>query len=77
LRYLPGTRGLGVLFRKSSFLLLSVFSDVDWANNSDNRRSTSGFAKNLDQIYLRGVLVNKPQYLDHALRLNTRRSLIL
>jgi hypothetical protein len=35
--YLHGTRGLGVLFHNSSSLLLSVFSDVDWASNSDDR----------------------------------------
>jgi hypothetical protein len=43
-RYLHGTRGLGVLFHKSSSLLLSVFSDVDWAGNFDDRRSIGGFA---------------------------------
>jgi hypothetical protein len=44
LRYLHGTCGLGVLIRRSSSLLLSAFSDVDWAGNVDDRCSTGGFA---------------------------------
>jgi hypothetical protein len=44
LRYLHGTCGLGILIRRSSMLLLSAFSDVDWAGNMDDRCSTSGFA---------------------------------
>jgi hypothetical protein len=44
LRYLHGTCGLGILSRRSSSLLLSAFSDADWAGNVDDRRSTGGFA---------------------------------
>jgi hypothetical protein len=43
LRYLHGTIGLGVNIRRSSSLLLSVFSDADWADGADDRRSTGGF----------------------------------
>jgi hypothetical protein len=41
--YQHGTCGLGILIRRSSSLLLSAFSDVDWAGNVDDKRSTSGF----------------------------------
>jgi hypothetical protein len=40
LRYLHGTNGLGV---KISSMLLSAFSDADWAGNIDDRHLTGGF----------------------------------
>ena len=43
LRYINGTRTLGLTFQKSSSTLLSAFSDADWAGDMDDRRST-GFA---------------------------------
>jgi hypothetical protein len=42
--YLHGMRGLGILIRRSSSLLLSAFSNVDWAGNVDDRHSIGGFA---------------------------------
>jgi hypothetical protein len=42
--YLHGTRGLGIQIHPSQSMLLSAFSDVDWANNVDDRRSTGDFA---------------------------------
>jgi hypothetical protein len=42
--YLHGTRGLGIQICKSDSLLLSAFSDADWAGNADDRQSTGGFA---------------------------------
>jgi hypothetical protein len=44
LRYIKGTVGLGLTFRKSSSTLVSAFSDADWAGCVDDRRSTGGFA---------------------------------
>lgn len=44
LRYLCGTLGYGLYLRRSPSLFLSAFSDADWAGNSDDRRSTGGFA---------------------------------
>jgi hypothetical protein len=44
LRYLHGTCVLDILIRRSSSLLLSTFSDVDWGGNVDDSRSTDGFA---------------------------------
>lgn len=44
LRYLKYTRGMSLSISKSSSMVLSCFSDVDWAGCSDDRRSTGGFA---------------------------------
>jgi hypothetical protein len=44
LRYVSGTTSLGLTFRKSSFTLVSAFSDADWAGCVEDRRSTGGFA---------------------------------
>ena len=35
---------MGLSIRKSPSMLLSCFSDADWAGCSDDRRSTGGFA---------------------------------
>ncbi|KAK1650639.1 hypothetical protein QYE76_068444 [Lolium multiflorum] len=44
LRYIKGTADTGLRIRKSPSMLLSVFTDADWAGNADDRRSTGGFA---------------------------------
>ena len=44
LRYLRYTEGLGLQIVKSSSLLVSAYSDADWAGCADDRRSTGGFA---------------------------------
>jgi histone deacetylase 1/2 len=44
LRYVSGTTSLGLTFGKSSSILVSAFSDADWAGCVDDRRSTGGFA---------------------------------
>ena len=44
LRYVHGTIGCGLTFVPSSSLVLSAFSDADWAGCSDDRKSTGGFA---------------------------------
>ena len=44
LRYINGTIQLGITFIKSPSILLSAFSDADWAGCMDDRRSTGGFA---------------------------------
>jgi histone deacetylase 1/2 len=44
LRYIHGTRTVGLTFQRSSSTLLSAFSDVDWAGDLDYRPSTGGFA---------------------------------
>jgi histone deacetylase 1/2 len=44
LRYLKQCTKLGLKIHKSSFTLVSAFSDADWAGSTDDRRSTGGFA---------------------------------
>jgi histone deacetylase 1/2 len=44
LRYIKGTTDIGLRIRKSPSMLLSVFTDADWAGSADDRRSTGGFA---------------------------------
>jgi hypothetical protein len=41
--YIKHTLGIGLKFFKSSSMILSAFSDVDWVGCSDNRKSTRGF----------------------------------
>ena len=43
LRYIKGTIKLGLSFGKSESMLVSAFSDADWAGCVDDRRSTGGF----------------------------------
>jgi histone deacetylase 1/2 len=44
LRYVRHTVSHGLHIRPASSRLLSAFSDADWAGNSDDRRSTGGYA---------------------------------
>jgi hypothetical protein len=43
-RYLKQSTRVGLKIEKSKSLLVSGFSDVDWAGCFDDRRSTGGFA---------------------------------
>jgi hypothetical protein len=42
-RYLKGSPGRGLLFRRDAQLQLLGFTDADWAGCLDSRRSTSGY----------------------------------
>lgn len=44
LRYLQHTMAFGLFIRPCKSVLVSAFSDVDWAGSVDDRRSTGGFA---------------------------------
>nr|AAK02020.2 Putative gag-pol polyprotein [Oryza sativa]AAP52036.1 retrotransposon protein, putative, Ty1-copia subclass [Oryza sativa Japonica Group] len=44
LRYVKGTLGLGLKVEKSSSNIVSAYSDADWADCLDDKRSTGGFA---------------------------------
>jgi histone deacetylase 1/2 len=44
LRYVRGTLSMGLKIRKSTSMMISAFSDADWAGCVDDRRSTGGFA---------------------------------
>ncbi|XP_075521117.1 secreted RxLR effector protein 161-like [Primulina tabacum] len=43
LRYLKGSIGKGILFRKTTDRRTRVYSDADWAGSTTDRRSTSGY----------------------------------
>ncbi|XP_051211845.1 secreted RxLR effector protein 161-like [Lolium perenne] len=53
LRYVKMTSDHGLSLRPSSASLLSAISDADWAGDSDNRRSTGGYA-----IFFGGNLID-------------------
>ena len=42
-RYLKGTLGKGLMFRKQDNLQIEVYSNADWAGSSIDRRSTSNY----------------------------------
>jgi hypothetical protein len=70
LRYVKGTINLGLKISPSKSMLVSAFSDADWAGCVDNRRSTGGFA-----VYLGGNLISwsarkQPRYPDQAQKQN-------
>jgi len=52
LRYLKGTPGRGLWFRKNGHLDLEGYCDADWASCKDDRRSTSGYC-----VFVGGNLV--------------------
>lgn len=52
LRYLKGTPGKGLFFKKSEQRGIAVYTDADWARSVTDRRSTSGYC-----MFLWGNLV--------------------
>jgi hypothetical protein len=52
MRYLKGTPGRGLWFRKNGHLDLEGYYDADWASSKDYRRSTSGYC-----VFMGGNLV--------------------
>ncbi|KAM6556207.1 hypothetical protein CsatB_003226 [Cannabis sativa] len=53
LRYLKGTPGKGLMFRKTLNKDLQIYTDADWAGSLTDRRSTSGYCS-----YVWGNLVS-------------------
>ena len=43
LRYLQGTKGLMLTYRRSDSLHIERYSDLDFAGDVDDRKSTSGY----------------------------------
>ena len=43
LRYLKGSPGTGILFKRNGHLKVEAYTDADWAGNLGDRRSTSGY----------------------------------
>jgi histone deacetylase 1/2 len=71
LRYVKGTSDVGLRIMKSSSMLISGFSDADWAGDIDDRRSTSGLLFSMDLILYHGVLESNPQFHGRVPKLNT------
>ena len=44
MRYLKGTKEYGLYYKKNDKFELRAYTDVDWAGNIDDRKSTSGGA---------------------------------
>jgi hypothetical protein len=53
LRYLKGSPGKGLWFKKNGHLTVDGYSDADWASCLDDRRSTSGYC-----VFVGGNLVS-------------------
>ncbi|XP_070667379.1 uncharacterized mitochondrial protein AtMg00810-like [Malus domestica] len=43
LRYLKGSPGKGILFKRNNHLRVEGYTDADWTDSIDDRRSTSGY----------------------------------
>lgn len=43
LRYLKGSPGKGLLFKRSSDFILSAFVDSDWGKYTSSRKSVTGY----------------------------------
>ena len=43
LRYLKGSPGRGLFFKKSDGKKVEIYTDADWAGSTDDRRSTTGY----------------------------------
>ncbi|RVW61479.1 Retrovirus-related Pol polyprotein from transposon RE1 [Vitis vinifera] len=43
LRYLKGSPGRGLFFKKSDSKKVEIYTDADWAGAADDRRSTTGY----------------------------------
>jgi hypothetical protein len=60
MRYLQGTPDYGLLLRRSSGSDLVVYTDADWADCPDTRRSTLGYVVFLGQLgFLIGQAANR------------------
>jgi outer membrane protein OmpA-like peptidoglycan-associated protein len=43
LKYLKDTPGKGLFFRKNGHINISGYTDTDWANDHNDRRSTTSY----------------------------------
>ena len=59
LRYVSGTKDMGLLYQIGVAEQLVSYMDADWAGNTDDRRSTFGFAFSLGSTAI--SLSNKKQ----------------
>ncbi|XP_028078567.1 uncharacterized protein LOC114280407 [Camellia sinensis] len=75
--YLKGTLFHGLHYFASSSLKLRAFSNADWAGNSTDRRSTTGFCFFLGILFLLGAARSNLSLLALVQKLNTELLLIL
>jgi hypothetical protein len=69
LRYLKGTKDVELIYRKDTDgLKMSAVSDADWAGNTDNSRSTSGFGVKLNK---RSATISWNSKLQNTIALST------
>ncbi|KAK2991021.1 hypothetical protein RJ640_005503 [Escallonia rubra] len=47
MRYVKGSLGYGLMYKKGGNFLLSGFSDADWAGDENDRHSTTGYCFNM------------------------------
>ena len=76
LRYIFGTLGRGLLIRPGD-LELWGFSDSDWANDKNDRKSTSGFLIFLGPNLISWCTKKNPRSLGPRLKLNIAPLLFL
>jgi histone deacetylase 1/2 len=73
LRYLKGNTRIGLKIQKSNSMMISGFSDADWAGSVDDRRSTSGFANFLGaNLVSWSARKQATEYLGPVLRLSIK-----
>ena len=74
--YVQGTLKLGLKIRRSDSMMVSAFSDADWAVCVDDRRSTRGFAVFVGPNLVSWSAKNNQLSLDQVLKQNTKRWLM-
>lgn len=74
LRYLRDTIDMGLCFTRLESLLISAFSDADWAGSSDDRRTPVAMPFFWGLILFLGVHESNPQFLALTLRQNIKPS---
>ena len=58
LRYAQGTKDYMLIYRRSEFLEIKGYSDIDFAGGRDDRKSTSGYVFTLAGELFRGKAPN-------------------
>ena len=69
LRYLKGTSDFGILISKQSDVQPQIFSDADWGNDVDTRKSVSGFC-----LMVGDTVVSYKSKLQKVVSLSTMKS---
>jgi hypothetical protein len=70
--YVKFTLEHGLKIINSQSMLVSAFSDTDWASDIDDRHSKGGFAIYLIRIWCLGMLASTPQAQGQVLKLDIK-----